>query len=239
MHDISVLVSSRGRFDDLKYFVSSLYDTANRPDKVEVIVRLDTDDVSSVKRMDELPNVKWVVGESLGVQKSYVRLYETFLKSRGEYVMIGADDFIMNTIAWDDMIRPYFGQIRVVHTRGEVTSFIHRSIPEVWHKFANSYACDIIYKLIALELGIYVRRDELDVVHKHLPSVTVTTEPYIHWLTEIEDTYRIINLMGLMVNTDKFVMDAPLALHGDVDEIMKTRSRKSAYPTQPMPKIVG
>ncbi len=99
---ISLLVPSRGRPELLRRFLESTLARSERPELVEVIVYADEDDPSSHGFQVEGLEVHTLVGP-----RATMGHYNTacFEKSRGEIVVIGNDDVVIQTRGWDRILR--------------------------------------------------------------------------------------------------------------------------------------
>ena len=108
---ISILIPTYGRPARLKACIDSIYATAERPDQVEVLVRVDAQDG---RRIDY---IKVFEGTYCGVrafyphgQTSYGKGIE-FLRghAKGDILFAGADDVLFRTPGWDAQVRTVFG----------------------------------------------------------------------------------------------------------------------------------
>lgn len=95
----SLIVPTRGRPAQLRRFLDSVAATAARPDRVEVVLVVDSDDVDGRTVAHHGLNVVTAVGEpgrTMGALN--VDGYEA---SRGEFVMLLNDDVVVRTRGWD------------------------------------------------------------------------------------------------------------------------------------------
>jgi|SRR5882672_122417 len=99
---ISLLVPSRGRPELLRRFLESTLARSERPDLVEVIVYADEDDPSSHGFQVEGLEVHTLVGPRATMGRYNTACFE---KSRGEIVVIGNDDVVIQTRGWDRILR--------------------------------------------------------------------------------------------------------------------------------------
>jgi hypothetical protein len=110
---ISVLLPSRGRPKQLTLSVNSLLETADEPDRVEILCAVDADDEKSLLRCKTLADLyrpsftAWTSPERFG----YARLHEyvNFLASEatGDWLMVWNDDAQMVTKGWDSVIEAH------------------------------------------------------------------------------------------------------------------------------------
>ncbi len=106
---VTVLLPTRGRPELLIQAVTSLHQRASRPDKIEWLFRVDTDDPNTqyacCKLIDQLPQATMVV-EPRGTGYVNIHLWQSRLcqLARGDWIMLFNDDAIMTTPRWDDQI---------------------------------------------------------------------------------------------------------------------------------------
>ncbi len=103
--EIIVLLQNRGRVDSVARFLDSVTVTADRPDRLEVVLYLDADDQASHDaNHDGLRIVKLI--------RPAVRMGEMqracFHASRGRYIMLMNDDAVCRTQGWDTAILAEF-----------------------------------------------------------------------------------------------------------------------------------
>jgi hypothetical protein len=116
---ISVLIPSRGRFDSLLKTVGSFCAQAITRD-FEVLIKLDSDDHESIRRLGELdnfgPSIHVVVGPRLRGYFDLNKFYNCLAAlSSGRWLFLFNDDARMVTTGWDlilngraDSARPVF-----------------------------------------------------------------------------------------------------------------------------------
>lgn len=105
-----MLLPARGRPRNLRTSVQSLYDLADDPDSVEVLVRLDDDDPHLQEELTILGGfgareVFVGVGPRLGYQKMHVYFDQLAAQARGEWIFFWNDDTDMLTQGWDALTR--------------------------------------------------------------------------------------------------------------------------------------
>ena len=114
---ISFLLPTRGKPDLARGFLRSLYETAHRPEEIEVILGVDEDDPQSHSLSHEGLAIKTVIlprGLTMGALNR-----ACFDASTGRYVMLINDDVIVRTPGWDTTIYRAFARfgddIALVH----------------------------------------------------------------------------------------------------------------------------
>ena len=99
---ISLLVPSRGRPALLRRFLDSVLARAERPDLVEVVVYADDDDPQSHGLELQGLEVQTLVGPRTTMGRCNTACLE---RSRGDIVVLGNDDVVICTHAWDGILR--------------------------------------------------------------------------------------------------------------------------------------
>lgn len=111
--NISILLPTRGRTETLRSSLTSLLDRALYPDKLEILLAFDDDDVDSIAYFEQtiVPTIKQYRTSytSFGFARlGYLRLneYLNYLcrHSKGSWLMFWGDDAIMQTQSWDQKI---------------------------------------------------------------------------------------------------------------------------------------
>lgn len=176
---ISILVPTRARTDALSRSVFSLFDLANNPKQVELVIGIDRDDEIGI---NHYKNVIKPELESRGV-KTTALLFEplTYLnlnvyfntlaeKSSGDWLIAWCDDGIMQTQGWDDRINEYTGEFKLlkVHTHNEHPWSIFPIVPRDWYELMGHLSrhqlIDTWTSMIAYFLNI-MQIIEVDVLH--------------------------------------------------------------------------
>jgi len=99
---ISLLLPTRGRAELLRRFLESVLARSERPDLVEVVVYADTDDPSSHGFQVEGLEVRTIVGPRASMGDYNTACFE---QSRGDIVVLGNDDVVIQTRGWDRKLR--------------------------------------------------------------------------------------------------------------------------------------
>lgn len=99
---ISLLLPTRGRVTLCKRFLQSVIDQTIDIENIEVIIRVDDDDVESHQIDFEGLNTKLLIGP-----KTTMGGYNTecFNQSTGEIVVLVNDDMVIQTQGWDEKLR--------------------------------------------------------------------------------------------------------------------------------------
>jgi GT2 family glycosyltransferase/SAM-dependent methyltransferase len=115
---ISLIVPTRGRVIQMQRFLDSVLATARRPQGLEIVMVVDSDDSESQKfKYDGLKLITVVVpvGASMGALNM-----AGYHASKGQYLMLMNDDVIVRTAGWDEKVLAVFSSfpddIVLVHT---------------------------------------------------------------------------------------------------------------------------
>jgi hypothetical protein len=193
MNDIlvSILIPSRDRLSLLNETIYSLVSNARNPEKIEILIRLDFDDFSTLNKITEIKTRlqdKIIIGNRFrGYKDHFIFLNELASVSSGEFLFTWNDDTFMETKNWDDEVLKYSGQFVVLkpeHNMSSLAGFNGNPIyPKKWfeiigHIALNSQTDNWIHD-ISTKLGIVK-----DV------NIKIRNEAF-HWGGKVNDkTYR-------------------------------------------------
>jgi len=112
---LSVILPTRGRKEALLTSIKSLYDLADNPNQVEVILGMDDDDVEHIEYVNsniisQFPNVSLYQFRRLGYRRFHMYINTLAGLSKGDWIMVWNDDAIMQTKQWDAIVRSYENQ---------------------------------------------------------------------------------------------------------------------------------
>lgn len=99
---ISLLLPTRGRPELLRRFLESVLARSERPDRVEVVIYADADDPQSHGFRVEGLEVRTLIGPRVSMGGYNTACFE---QSRGEIVVLGNDDVVIQTRGWDRKLR--------------------------------------------------------------------------------------------------------------------------------------
>lgn len=111
--DISVSVMSRGRKDLLKKNLLKLYEFAKNPEKIELIVILDNDDIESInifkedEQLKQFENIRLFIIPRIGWANSWKVIEFVFSIFKGDIIVPFADDCEINMVDWDEKFLHY------------------------------------------------------------------------------------------------------------------------------------
>jgi len=101
-YKISLLMPTRDRLSVANNFIKTLERTVSVPQKIELIVYIDHDDLESNKLRSDIIPIKKYVGKKLSMGGYNTFLYE---KASGDIIMLVNDDISILTLNWDQKIR--------------------------------------------------------------------------------------------------------------------------------------
>ncbi len=185
---LSMIVPTRGRPAQLRRLLASLATTADRPQDLEVVLVIDTDDPASLEVSGNGLSLKQVtVPPGLRMGALNMAGYEA---SAGRYLMLLNDDVIARTPGWDSHLRTCFAAfpdgILLVHVNDTVFQKALCTFPIVSHVFCNlaGGVCPPTYRRYRIDdhiedifnlLGVLGERRSLylpDVIFEHCNHVT-------------------------------------------------------------------
>lgn len=105
--EISLVLPTRSRPELVARLLESIAQTAERPDRMEVVLYLDRDDTPSHQIDHPSLRLVKIIGPPA---KMGVMTRACFTKSIGRYVMLINDDVICRTARWDTVILDAFGR---------------------------------------------------------------------------------------------------------------------------------
>lgn len=176
---ISVLIPTRKRPDKLFNSIKSILELADHPEKVEIMVAIDTDDEETKTAIGEtiIPLIRqYNAGERIIAlpRQGYAKLEVYYNRlaqwSRADWLFMWGDDSVIKTQGWDTKIREYDGDFRVlrVRTHNQHPYSIFPIVPRDWFKLlgvlANHQMGDAVISQMAYMLDI-MQNVDIDVDH--------------------------------------------------------------------------
>lgn len=138
MVTFSWLVPTRGRPQLLNRFLDSLFATAANPTQVEVILRIDDDDVSMSGYTPPQAFVRLLKGPraSMGTLNT-----ECLRAATGDIILLGNDDLILRSAHWDRWISQaselYEDGIYLIHVKDGFVNHRHICFPILSKRFCS------------------------------------------------------------------------------------------------------
>jgi hypothetical protein len=176
---IAVLLPTRGRSEALERSVKSLFDLADNPDRVQLMLGFDDDDTEGVEAFEELLqpwldergiNYTAMSFEPLGYTRLNEYVNTLAHASDADWVFFWNDDAYVETKGWDTVIESHTGEFKLlaVHTHNDHPYSIFPIAPRAWldhmghlspHQISDAWLSQQAYMLDIWE------RIPVDVVH--------------------------------------------------------------------------
>jgi hypothetical protein len=175
---ISILTPTRGRPENVKRLVDSVFATAKNPGEVEILFYVDSDDESFPEELQS-ENVRLIRGPRLWISVIQNILYAN---CRGKIIMYAGDDLVFKTAFWDekvsDAMNQYSDKLALVYandlaTYGESLAthgFVHREWIETVGVFlapGRGSLSDLWLTEVARKLGRLHYLDDVHIAHVH------------------------------------------------------------------------
>lgn len=173
-YSISVLIPTRGRPDRLEHSIRSLISLASQPTQIQILIAVDKDDEKTIEQLKSfIPDFEKEFGCACGMfgfdRMGYVRLNEYYNKlaqwAAGDWLIVWNDDAVMKEPEWDDKIRKYDGQFKILafDTHNKHPYSIFPVIPVDWYRLmgilSDHQMIDAVVSQIAYMLDIMERTD--------------------------------------------------------------------------------
>jgi len=190
MVDISLILPTRERLPQLQRVLESAASTADRPERLEIVLYLDDDDIPSHEFTFPKLNLVPLIRPSVAMGQMTNSCYEA---STGRYIMLANDDIVFRTPDWDTTVLETFGafpdEVALVwgndlyYGRSELP-FLSRSVcqimghvcpPEYKQIFIDNHIYDIFRRLHSL--GHNRMRFLPDMIIEHMHVQAGKTEP--------------------------------------------------------------
>jgi hypothetical protein len=142
-YNIAVLLPTRGRSDALERSVKSLFELADNPDQIQLMLGFDTDDSEGITAFQELVQ-PWLDSEGINYTAmtfdpmGYIRLNEYVNtlahNSDANWLVFWNDDAYMETQGWDTVITGHTGEFKLLafHTHNDHPYSIFPIVPREW-----------------------------------------------------------------------------------------------------------
>lgn len=186
--DISILLPTRGRTDQLDRSISSLIDLAKNPKSIEWLFGFDKDDQDSYQYFQQkiLPKIEATGGtytvmqfEPLGYVKLNQYVNTLALNSKGRWMVFWNDDAIMETQDWDATIAAQGDRfcLQAFDTHRQHPYSIFPIVPRKWleiighlslHHLNDAWLSQIAWMLdIMVRIPVKVEHERFDLTGKN------------------------------------------------------------------------
>ena len=183
-YDIAILLATRGRTDSLGRCIHSLIESADNPDRLQLMFAFDNDDTTGTEYFQQHLQ-PWMDERELNYtamqfdRQGYHRLnvYNNKLAEHTDarWLMIWNDDAVMETQGWDSEIMKREGEFKLlaVHTHRDHPYSIFPILPRKWyellgyispHSVQDGWLSQQAYMLDIFErIPVWVLHDRADI----------------------------------------------------------------------------
>ena len=183
-YDIAILLATRGRTDSLGRCIHSLIESADNPDRLQLMFAFDNDDTTGTEYFQQHLQ-PWMDERELNYtamqfdRQGYHRLnvYNNKLAEHTDarWLMIWNDDAVMETQGWDSEIMKREGEFKLlaVHTHRDHPYSIFPILPRKWyellgyispHSVQDGWLSQQAYMLNIFErIPVWVLHDRADI----------------------------------------------------------------------------
>src|SRR5262245_29639864 len=98
---ISILLPTRGRVRLLDHMLRTVYATVSSIDNVEIITRVDDDDLETLEYLKRRAGVKCVCKPRVGYALNAQMVNECAAEATGDLLLVANDDLEFQTPGWD------------------------------------------------------------------------------------------------------------------------------------------
>ena len=166
--DVSVLLPSRGRPDALRAALRNLAETCEKPERVEILVRLDDDDAAALAVRDSLAaecapvDLRIIVGPRGGGYRTFHNFVnELCAVARGDFLFLYNDDSRIETRGWDRQTAAERENLCVLNPATpenpsrNIFPLAHRKVVEILGRFSPIPFCDAWVQDVADAAGVH------------------------------------------------------------------------------------
>lgn len=173
-YNISVICPTRKRVIGCINSCDSLLKHAAFPDKVEILLMFDDDDLDSYEKIKQYYKDKENVKTFLSERYGYTHLYKyyNFLaeKAEGAWLFIWNDDANIGGSEWDLIPMSYENQFKVIScAQDRPRTCLFPILPKKWidltGRLSNNCSTDTWIEEVALGSGVYVQDTRLHIHH--------------------------------------------------------------------------
>ena len=144
-YNISLLLATRGRTDALTRSVESIFNMADQPEKLQLLLAFDRDDEIGKKHFNQTLqpwldsrnyNYTAMIFEPMGYLKLNVYNNKMAAQASAPWLVIWNDDAIMETRGWDSVILRHTGEFKLLafHTHRDHPYSIFPILPYEWYE---------------------------------------------------------------------------------------------------------
>ena len=142
-YKIAILLPTRGRSDALEKSVKSLYELADSPESIQLMLGFDDDDAEGVEAFQNLlqpwlnqQNINYTAlsFQALGYTRLNEYVNKLALESDSDWLVFWNDDAYMETLGWDTVISSHTNEFKLLafHTHNDHPYSIFPIVPRAW-----------------------------------------------------------------------------------------------------------
>jgi hypothetical protein len=182
-YSIAVLLPTRGRTDALSRSVKGLINRAVTPERVQLMLGFDDDDVNGLEHFEsdlrpwlDEKGISYTAMsfEPVGYGRLNEYVNELAKNSSADWLFFWNDDALMETTGWDREIDKHTGEFKIlaVHTHRDHPYSIFPIVPRAWldllgylspHQISDAWLSQQAYCLDIMErIEVYVTHDRHD-----------------------------------------------------------------------------
>lgn len=186
-YSVAVLLPTRGRTNPLTRSVTSLFELCADKSQIKLVLAFDNDDTVGLEHfetsvqpwLDEHDVEYTAIGFERMGYASLNRYYNELARhASADWYFVWNDDAVMQTQGWDNVIKSYTGQFRLlkIHTHFEHPYSIFPIVPHDWyalfshfsrHQMIDAELSQIAYMLDLIEIvDIHATHERADLVGK-------------------------------------------------------------------------
>jgi hypothetical protein len=148
LHNIAVLLATRGRTATLERSVRSLFELAADPERIQILLAFDRDDTVGVPFFTQTLQ-PWMDRQGINYRAmlfdrmGYVRLNRYYNElaphASAEWLIVWNDDAAMETQGWDSVIMQHSGEFKLLafHTHRDHPYSIFPILPRKWYELTG------------------------------------------------------------------------------------------------------
>jgi len=202
--NFSFVLASRNRPLHLKHSISCIYDNAQFPDNVEILIRFDDDNQLSLDfyKTDDIfrkyKNIRVFVGPRLGWAHNRTIYTRLCTMTKGDFIFHWADDNYMFKKDWDAFLLQFKGQTAVIGYRSRCV--ITR---QAYDKYQYIRECGMGHIVGGFLYDAQIKRCAAR------DQIYIGIEKLWHTKKNMKDTTRMDGAYGGWVLNDLSLLDVP------------------------------
>ena len=193
MKNISILCPTRQRAERAVNYAESVFETANEPERVELLFYIDSDDPEKARYLDLFIGfplkykVKIIVDEPKSISKSWNDLAKACI---GDILLMGNDDLVHETHGWDTVLEntsnEFPDDIYCIFFNDGINAGKHCAFPAVSRKWYETlgYFTPGIFEFIANDSWVFDIGKRVNRI-RYVPEVMVRHNH--HSVTKFKD----------------------------------------------------